>query len=116
MSNLITSFLLTRDRSGAVTFGLTPSMTVAQTTLAPNVAQSVIVPAGAILVLYEFSADTWVNSYGVATIPGGAFTFGTSEMNPNLRSVSPGSTISFISDTACRVSVAFYENYPVISV
>lgn len=101
-----------KDLNGSVSYGLTFSDKAYSTTLAANVAQSLTIPGDCDVAVFSSStaADFYVNPEGTAAVPGGAFALSTSELNPVIRQVTPGGTLSFISSTACVVRVAFYAS------
>lgn len=109
-----TAFELLRDLSGQNSYGLVQSTLKYSSTLAANVLQSQVVPGnfsrGVALFTYDPGAAVWVAiNDGDAEIPGASFALTNSELNPTLREVYPGQSISFITDdTFAKVSVVFY--------
>lgn len=108
-----TPFVLQKDVNGSVTFGFPFVVSHQNVTLTPNVAQSITVPAATdtILVTYSGGANVWVNGNGTAVLPTGTFSDTGCELNPVVRSVSVGQTISFISNAADQINVNFLLLY-----
>lgn len=78
--------------------------------LAAGVAQTATVPTEAAYVVFSFSVDIWVKVNGTAVVPTVTTTAGTSaELNPGIRRVAAGDTISIISEVACKGSLAYYK-------
>lgn len=107
--------LLSKDVNGNVTYGIMGNLGPDQnssTTLATSVAQSITVPDWAYQALFTFNtgSNVFVNRSAAATIPGGAFANDTNELNPVLRGVIPGGSVSFITgDTNAYVTVTFFD-------
>lgn len=78
------------------------------TTLAANVAQSLIIPSIPIsdykrwtaVFSYSPGKQVFVANNATATVPGGAFSQSASDLLPTARSVLPGDTLSFITPDA----------------
>jgi hypothetical protein len=107
-------FNMTRDISGATSFGLPFPKLVDQasfnTTLAVGVAQSVTVPGShkrwIAIFSYQPGSTVWVANNETAAVPGGAFAVTASELNPVAREVEEGDVISFITpDTTSQIGV-----------
>lgn len=78
--------------------------------LAANTAESITIPTGAKFFIINATADLWVNVGGTGTVPAGDTTNDTgSELNPTIRYLGSDTTIGIISESACKVSVMFYE-------
>lgn len=77
--------------------------------LAANTAESITVPSDRNLVVFSATADFYANYTATAAVPGDVTDGTASELNPTVRSVAPGSTISVISPSACVVTAAFYN-------
>lgn len=105
---------LGKDINSQVTFELPVSSSIANTTLAANVAQSVTIPALMTRAFFSFSngTDVYVRYDGTAAaLPTGGFTFSPKELNPVARyGLIPGRTLSFISPTTAYVSIAFFPD------
>jgi len=111
---MTTRLVLGKDTNGNVTYTLPTSDTIYGTTLAASTAQSVTVPPNCGVVLYSYSSgsNVYVNASTTAAIPGSSFAKSENELNPLMRFVKPGQTISFFSTAAAYVNCAFYElNY-----
>lgn len=106
--------VLGKDSNSNVTYELPVSNSIANTTLAANVAQSVTIPSGMTRAFFSFSngTDVYVRFDGVdATLPTGGFTFSPKELNPVARyGLIPGNSMSFISPTTAYVEVAFFPD------
>lgn len=108
-----TPFVLQKDLNGSVTFGFPFVVSHKNVTLTPNVAQSIIVPEATdtVLITYSGGSNVWVNGYGTAVLPTGTFSDTGCELNPVVRSVKVGQTLSFISNAADQVNVNFLVSY-----
>ncbi len=108
---MTTKLLLGKDLNGNVTYEIPFSNVGYETTLAPSVAQSLTVPLNCTSAWFSYSSgvDVFVDPVTTATLPTGAFTSTTADLNPVARKVVPGSTLSFISAEAGYVKVSFYE-------
>lgn len=106
---MTTALNIQRDPSGYPTFGLMTSDSMLRGTLLAGVVQNITVPANIDTVLYTFAGgDVWVDNFNTATVAPGAFNVTTAELNPVLRSTTPGSTISMISEANALAHVSFY--------
>jgi hypothetical protein len=108
-----TALLMTRDQSGAVTFGLIPSTIKYNTTLAAGVAQTFTTPSDTAKYLAIFSmepgASVWCALNTTAAVPGVSVAATSSELNPTSWQVEAGDTISVISpNTTAEIGVKFY--------
>lgn len=99
-----------KDVNGNVIYGLPFAVIGYETTLAPSTAQSLTVPGDAEIALFSYSSgiDVFVDPVTTAAIPGGSFAATTADLNPVMRLVTPGKTLSFISAEAGYVKVSFY--------
>jgi hypothetical protein len=67
------------------------------------------VPDNGNYVILSATADFYMKSGGVATVPAGSITDGSSSiLNPTARSVTPGQTLGFISTTACVITIEVF--------
>jgi hypothetical protein len=112
MALLTSQLILDKDINNNVTYIIGFSPIGFTVNLAPSVAQSLVVPPNMVKAIFSYSVGTnvFVNINTAATIPTGAFTATTEDINPQGRYVVPGSTLSFISDTAAYVKVSFYTS------
>ncbi len=107
-------FLINRDASGAVGYGLTDTQTKYSTVLAANTAQSITLPEDfklyEVIFSFEPGASVWVSCDGSdAEVPGSSFDVTNSELNPVDRRYPGGTTLSFITaDTTAQVGVIIY--------
>jgi hypothetical protein len=110
------TFLVTRDDSGAVAYGLYPKDVAErkQMLLDTNVAQTWTVPEAfdsyEVVFGYQPGATVWVSYDGdPAEIPSGAITDTNSEMLPATRRVRGGTEVSLItSDSSAQVGIIAY--------
>jgi hypothetical protein len=81
--------------------------------MAAGVARSATVPAEATIVKFSTvprGAEFLMNDRGTATINAGDITNGSaSEPNPAIRTCIPGSTLSLISPSVCKIYLAYYN-------
>lgn len=79
--------------------------------LAANTAETVTVPTGRNIVVFSGTADFYVRyNGGAAAVPAADVTDGNgSELNPTVRSVTPGGTFSIIAPATTVVTMAFYK-------
>ena len=112
---MATIFLITRDTSGAVGFGLPFSDQGARIVLGASSLQTFTVPTGPALrylaiFSYSAGANVWVQLNGSAlTLPSSSAESTQSELNPTAREVLPGDVIQLISSAAdAAVSVKYY--------
>lgn len=99
---------LSNDRFGQTNFAIDPSDTVATRVLTASAAKTVTVPAGATQVVYSATDDFYVNDAGAAAVPSVDSDTGTTELNPTVRNVQAGNTLSVISPYSCVVTFSFY--------
>jgi hypothetical protein len=104
-------FILMRDSAGECVYGYPFSDVGAQVILSPNTPQSYTVPQNVDTVVFSFSkgSDVYVNPVATAGLPGGAFAATLQDLNPVLRPVVPGQTLSFISATNAGVTLSFFK-------
>jgi hypothetical protein len=109
-------FLLGRDISGAVTYGISAQtnieFSVQFTVTTPGTPITVNVPKNATIAIFKSDpgASIWVNLNGPAVVPTTATPVNDlTELNPTVRSVVPGSTISVDATVAANVQISFYE-------
>ena len=77
--------------------------------LVANVNKAVTAPPDAKFAVFCANADIWVKVGGVAAVPAGDTTDGTSsELNPSVRYLD-SLTIGVISESAAKVSIMFYK-------
>jgi hypothetical protein len=108
-------FQMIPDTRGQNTFGLYPLDKGTRTTLSVGVAQTFTVPVNegplanwGALFTYEPGATVWVAFNDTATLPSGSPAATVCEMNPAMRYVKPGDTISLITpNTTAEVGVAY---------
>ncbi len=108
-----TQLLMTRDNTGAVTFGRVPTTAAFSTELADGVAQEFTAPTDfpKYLAIFYFQPgkSVWCSIDGTAEVPGASVAATNSEGNPTSWQVPAGSTISVITnDTTAEVGVSFY--------
>lgn len=101
-------FMIEASANGMNSMAIPQSDTIGAKVLAANVAEAITVPTGANKVLFSSTADFYCLIGGTAAVPTDGDT-GKSELNPTLRSVKPGDSISIISEEACKVTLAFYS-------
>ncbi len=110
----MTQFLMTRDASGAVGFGLPFSDDNKQFLLLAGVEQTFVAPTRAakysVVFSFEPGTDVWVGPGSTAiAVPTGAPIATTAQLNPTVREVAGGVTLRFITaDTSCQAGVSFY--------
>jgi hypothetical protein len=109
----ITRLMLTKDNNGNVTYGMPFSNNIWGTTLAANVAQSCTVPGNSSMQLiavfsYSSGCDVFVNPVTTAAVPGSSFAQSATELNPVMRTVTGGSTLSVISPASGYITISFY--------
>jgi hypothetical protein len=93
------------------TSALDPSDSIHEVSIAATTAQALIVPTGAKFVMFSASDDFYVRYDGTAaTIPSSAtWASGSVELNPAVRIVAGGQTISVIAPVACVIIATFYS-------
>ena len=72
-------------------------------------AESVTIPSGAKVAVFSSTGNFYANYAGTATVPGDTTDGTASELNPTVRELETGETISVISPAAAVVTVAFYN-------
>ena len=78
--------------------------------LGAGVAESYTVPSKCYLVVFNATGGFWVRKGGTAAIPSTEVTDGTAPFYmPAARLVSPGDTLSLISDAAVKVSIQCHD-------
>ena len=71
--------------------------------------KAITAPTGSKFAVFSANADIWVKIGGVATVPAGDITNGTSsELNPSIRFLD-SLTIGVISEAAAKISIMFYK-------
>jgi hypothetical protein len=108
-----TQFNMNRDETGAPAYAPHFCDDSWQVALAQNVAQSITVPGTyrhwVAIFSYEGGTDVWVSNSGTATTPTGSMLATSSSLNPGARSVTAGSTLSFItSSLSAEVGICLY--------
>ena len=97
------------DSNGQNALALPTSTDINGVVLAANIAESITIPAGAKFVLFNATADFYVNFTGTAAVMVDTTDGSGSELNPTIRKLHEDDTISVISATAgAIVSAAFY--------
>ena len=88
-----------------------PSTVVNAYVLTPGVVDTVTVPTGMRVVSFATTGNFFANFNGAtAAVPTVDITNGTaSTLNPTVRRVVPGQTISIIAPANCIVTASFYE-------
>lgn len=77
--------------------------------LAANTAETVTVPAAAAFAFFSCTEDFYAKRNGTAAVPSADVADGTAaELNPTARAVTPGDTISVISESAAILTVSWY--------
>lgn len=104
-------FLLVKDINGNVIYGLDFTGDNQSTTLSANVAQDFDVPANADIAFFSYSpgASVFVNPYDTATLPGSSVTSTDCILNPVVRNVTSGQTLSCISDGVAYVQITYFN-------
>lgn len=115
---MTTKFNMTRDVAGYNGFGVKFADDGFSGVLANGVAQSVTVPSTypnwIAVFSYTPGSNIWVDGTNTASVPGGAFSATTSDLNPSARQVSAGQVLSFktTDTTSPQVKVSFYVVAP----
>jgi len=94
---------------GSNTLSVPAPETINGVVLAANIAESVTVPSGARYALFNATADFYAKYSGTATVITDTTDGSGSELNPTLRTLGTGDTISVISGETCYLTVAFYD-------
>lgn len=110
---MATKFSMVRDINGYNSFALPYSDTNYNMLLAANVAQTVTMPTdnAKYLVVFSFESgsNVWTAPNTTAVIPSGAAAAGVSQLNPTVRIMSSGDTLSLITNaTTAHVGVSIY--------
>ena len=97
--------------AGGAAYALRPASCVLARALAASVAESITVPAGAVFALFSATGDVYANYTTTAAVPSDtAIADATaSELNPAMRYVKGGTTISVISPASCVLTVSFWR-------
>lgn len=110
----MTQLVLTRDATGAVSYGLPFSDTNSLFTLAVNTEITIVAPTTAsryvAIFSYEPGTKVWVST-GLTSIllPTSTPASTLAQLNPQVREVNPGATLRFMTnDTSAQVGVSFY--------
>ena len=104
------ALVLQGDANSANVFGLPFPNHVDARVLAPSVAESHTIPAGARFVLFSADDDFYARFDGTATIPAGDITDGSaSEINPTVRAIDGATTIGLIAENVTIVTLSFYS-------
>ena len=77
--------------------------------LAANTAETLAIPSGARFVVFSGTADFYVKSGSVATVPGDTTDGSAAELNPTMRSLNDVSSLSIISASTCVVTASFFK-------
>lgn len=88
---------------------LVPSDSIYSGSLTSGVEQTVSVPTGAHIVLFNADTDFYVNYDTTASVPSGSIALGGGELNPVERFVGNISVLHIISPYTCSISLAFYS-------
>jgi len=104
--------LLGKDFAGTVDFSLPFPVAGAYTTLAAGVEQTTVTPPNFNRAFFSFAVGTNVfvkQGTTAVTLPGGAFSSTTTELNPAVRQIdiNGGQTLRFISDTTSYVQIRY---------
>lgn len=88
---------------------LDPSDTIYSGSLTAGVEQTVTVPTGAQIVLFNADTDFFVNYDTTASVPSGTISQAGGELNPGYRYVGTTSVLHIISPYTCSITLAFYS-------
>ena len=77
--------------------------------LAANIAESITIPSGSKFAMFNATADFYARYTGTAAVISDTTDGTGSELNPTVRTLSVGDTISVISGETCYLTVAFYD-------
>lgn len=110
---MTTPYLITRDQSGAVGYGLKPTDKKYSATIASATDTTLTLPSDSpyyeVVFSYSDGYDVWVAYGATAAVPAGAtFAATTSELNPTVRRLSAGTVIHFICASALDIGVTAY--------
>lgn len=93
---------------GSNTLSVPMSDSINGVVLAANIAESITIPSGAKYALFNATADFYAKYSGTAAVITDTTDGSGSELNPTLRTINTGDTISVISGETCYVTVSFY--------
>ena len=99
---------VTTGNNGANALGIPTPDSVNGVVLASGVAESITIPSGAKHVLFNATADFYVAYSGTAAVITDTTDGSGSELNPTLRTLKTGDTLSVISESACNITACFY--------
>lgn len=97
------------DADGQFVPAIQVSDTIHAGDLVAGTKQDIVVPATAKFAVFSCTGDFWLKDGATAVIPSGALSSGATELNPSVRQVVTGETISVIAAAAQAISVAFYS-------
>jgi len=97
------------DANGNNSFAAPFSDTINALSLGVATAESATVPAGANFCIFSYTTDIYVNSSATATVPGDTTDGTASELNPTIRQVTAGDTLSIISPAASVVTLSYFS-------
>jgi len=110
---MATPYLISRDLSGAVGYGLKPAVQKYSATIAAATDTTLTLPSDEpyyeVIFSYADGYNVWVAYGATAAVPAGAtFAATTSELNPTVRRVPAGTVIHFICSSAVDIGVVIY--------
>lgn len=89
---------------------LPPSQYIDAYVMAPGEAQTITIPTGARIAIFNSSANFYVNWQAAAAEPTNNITDGSGpELNPMVRDVSDYSSFSMVAPDACVVTIAYFS-------
>ena len=94
---------------GSSTLSIPVSTDINGALLAANIAESITIPSGSRFALFNATADFYARYNGTAAVISDITNGAGSELNPTLRTLVSGDTISVISGETCYITVAFYD-------
>lgn len=100
---------ITTGVNGVSALGVPTPNSVNGVVLAASVAESITIPTGAKHVLFSATADFYANYSTTATVITDTTNGSGSELNPTLRTLATGDTISVISAAVCNITATFYS-------
>lgn len=101
------------DTNHNVTYELPLSNDMYNFEITANNAKTITIPPNCTRVFFSFTngSDVWVDYSVTATFPSAGFNQGTKELNPVARyGLTPGNTLSFISNTNSYVGLTFFSD------
>ncbi len=102
--------ILSSDAMGRDLPAVQPSDHVNVVQLTSGVGKQITTPADAKLVMFSATAPFWARFGTAASLPTGDITNGSGpELNPCVRTVTPGTAIGLVAASACYVSLSFYR-------